>query len=779
VTVARDSPPIVRFILRYRIEVLFAGLVAALFADYLFTDRLLYGSDSIPSGLFFRGLLVDFVKEFGELPRWNPYILGGLPFLDATHGDTFFPSSILHFLMPVYRGMGHKLILHIFLAGVFMAFYLRSLGLHSRAVAFGSLVYMLSPVFVSYLFAGQDGKMYVTSLAPLVLGFLERGMRTGDVRMFLGLAVAIGLTILSAQIQMAYHAMWFLGALFLVRLFRGPATKEPPPSRLRTSGLFALALSLGLLIAAVQLVPAVAYVKHPASFSVRSEKTDYEHASSWSLHPEEIGSMVVPEFCNAPKGYWGRNVFKYNSDYVGVLTLLLAVLALARRRDATRWFLFGLGAFAVLYSLGGHTPLHRLFYAVVPQVKLFRAPPLVMFGAAFGFSALAALALHDLENAPPRRKRDRSDARLERGLLYGGLGVSAAIALAGLAAETFTSFWTDLFYPGIDAARRQAQAANLPQFRSGALVVAVILAGGTGLLWGRMRGAIPDRAMFVGLIVLAIVDLWRVDRAFRVVMEPDRFIRPDPVLAPLMEESKREKFRVMPVSRRYAMNDMGYFGIESTSGFHDNELAWYRELRTAPESQGLLALASAGYPILRMLNVKYILHDSPDYPNPLPVPGYAPRFRLTDEFEIVEDHTRIPARLADPDFDPASRVVLEEDPGFPSGGGANAPPGEILGYSYSGNGIDIDVVAERPCLLIHAENWFPYWRAFREGEEVPVLRANGVIRAIVLPSGRSSVHLRFRSVPFEIGKWITLSTFAVIAVSLVVGAGLSRFRSER
>ena len=124
---------------------------------------------------------------------------------------------------------------------------------------------------------------------------------------------------------------------------------EPPPSRVRTVSLFVLATLAGLLIASIQLFPAVAYVKHPAAFSVRSERTDYEHASSWSLDPEEVASMVVPEFCNAPRGYWGRNMFKANADYLGILTLFLAALALARRRDATRIFLGGLGVFCILY----------------------------------------------------------------------------------------------------------------------------------------------------------------------------------------------------------------------------------------------------------------------------------------------------------------------------------------------------------------------------------------------------------------------------------------------
>ncbi|MEZ5066702.1 MAG: hypothetical protein R3B81_18405 [bacterium] len=772
-----STPVALRLLKRCWLEIGLALLVVGLFADYLFTDRLLYGSDSIPSGLFFRTLLVDFVRQYGELPRWNPYILGGLPFLDATHGDTFFPSSILHFLFPVYRGMGHKLLLHIFLAGAFAAFYLRTLRLRPGAVAFGAVAYMLSPVFVSYLFAGQDGKMYVTSLFPLLLALLERAMRGGAWRTHVGLGLAIGVTILSAQIQMAYHALWFVGALFVVRLFlpleRGETEATPDVARpgfVRSGAGFALAIAIGLLVASIQLFPAVAYVKDPAGFSVRSTKTDYEHASSWSLHPEEVASLVVPEFCNAPRGYWGRNIFKYNSDYAGIVVLLLAVLAM-RRRDATRWYLAGIAGFAILYSLGGHFPLHRLFYWFVPQVKLFRAPPLVMFGAAFGLSALAAHAVHDLLEERARRGAKGGPEKMS-GFAAGALAVAAALALAGLGAGSVYAAWNTFAPPAPD--KVAAQIASVPAFRTGALVAAFLLAASAVLVETRRRRRIAATAFVVGLVALTVVDEWRVDRRFKTVIEPERFTEPGQLLGELARASREEKFRVAPSIPALTQNEMGLFGIESTFGFHDNELAWYRELRTAKEAENLFRADDRGFPFLQLLNTTWIIHDRKDLPNPLPVAGARPRFCLVEQWELLADRADAPARIADPTRDILRTVLLEEDPGFPSNPDADGAPGTVEDYEYDGNVIRVVVSASRPCLLVQAENWFPYWHATSGGEELPILRADGVVRAIPLGAGRHEILLSYRSEPYRLGKRITLGT--VLASFLFLGFAAARGR---
>jgi hypothetical protein len=325
----------------------------------------------------------------------------------------------------------------------------------------------------------------------------------------------------------------------------------------------------------------------------------------------------------------------------------------------------------------------------------------------------------------------------------------------------------------MDEAKLRDQLGNLPEFRKGAILAALVLASGAILVQARVRGALGTRVLFVALMALTLADLWRVDFRFRVVVDPESYTNPAPLLASLELESKKEKFRVMTTVPEFAYNQMGLFGIESALGFHDNELAWYRELRSAPESKSFLAASATGtYPFLRLLNVKYVLHDSPSYPNPLEVEGYLPRFWLVENWKRVQARSEIPALVLEAGFDPATTVLLEEDPGL-----AGSPPSEPLsaagtvrGYTYRGNEIDVQVVNERPCLLVHSENWFPYWHVFEGDRELPLLRANGTIRAVPLEPGSHALQFRFRSGPFEAGKWISSCSLLVIVLALVGSA---------
>ena len=148
-----------------------------------------------------------------------------------------------------------------------------------------------------------------------------------------------------------------------------------------------MAVVVALMLGAVQLLPSY---KFTTKQSVRAgkERTGYEYATSWSMHPEETAGMIVPSFSgyidahqDGPGGnlYWGKNSFKLNTEYHGFLPIIFALTALFMLRNRLKWYFSGIALLSLVYALGADTPVYRLFYAFVPGVKNFRAPSMIIF----------------------------------------------------------------------------------------------------------------------------------------------------------------------------------------------------------------------------------------------------------------------------------------------------------------------------------------------------------------------------------------------------------------
>ncbi|MDZ4257124.1 MAG: hypothetical protein U0994_00650, partial [Gemmatimonadales bacterium] len=88
---------------------LMAWLIFALAATTLmwpiFSGQFLAGDDQLIAGYAFRDFGATFFKEHGRIPEWNPYLFGGMPFIAAMHGDIFYPTAWLRWLLPTDIGM--------------------------------------------------------------------------------------------------------------------------------------------------------------------------------------------------------------------------------------------------------------------------------------------------------------------------------------------------------------------------------------------------------------------------------------------------------------------------------------------------------------------------------------------------------------------------------------------------------------------------------------------------------------------------------------------------
>jgi hypothetical protein len=732
--------------------------ILLLFGGFLFSNAMLYGSDMIPMGYMARKLYRVMWSTYGEFPLWNPYILGGLPFVDALHGDIFYPTTILKFLFPLHRGIGIVLVLHVYLAGVFMYACLRGEGLSKAAAWFGGLAYMAGPYFVSLFLAGHDAKIYVTTLFPLAFLLLRRAERDATLRAYAAFGLVVGLLILTSHIQMAYFALWALGLQFLTHLY---AVRAERGRAARAALLFAGALLLGVAVGAVQLYPSYVYTSR---FGPRAGGLGYATSTSWSLHPEEIVSLWVPEFVAYLDGYWGRNPFKLNCESPGVIPVLLALVFLLFAKGERRRFFGFLLVGALVYALGANTPVFRLFYAVLPGVKLFRAPSIIAFLAHF---TVAFLAAHALERWAVRRAAAPVEAK--RALLLLGALAAALVVLLALGGGLLGA-WRALD-PALTPEKTRAFFANVSNLRTGALLglgaIALVAWATRAALAGRL--AAPTAAILLGAATL-LLD-WRVDRDFIRAEPLERYIHSDPAIE-FLRARPGGPFRVLSATGRYPANYLPIFEIESPQGFHDNRVRTFDEL--IMKDQSVLGRPA----FMDLLNVRYVVAEGPF--GGLPVvfrdgavhvlenPTVLPRASLHRRAEVVANEEAL-ARMKAPGWDPRAGVLLEQDPGVALDPAADAADDRVEIARYTPNRITISVTAAAPALLLVTNNYLPYWRASVDGAGAPLLRADYTFQAVPVPAGTHEVALTFRSPPFARALGATALGLAAVGLALAFG----------
>ncbi|MGD8699521.1 MAG: YfhO family protein [Gemmatimonadales bacterium] len=793
-TGATESPAVDAWLPGWAPYVAFALLAIFLFREFVISNGMVFGTDVIALGYFARHFYAEMIRTAHTVPHWDPYIFAGLPFVDAMHGDIFYPTTILKFLIPVHRAMGWKLVIHVFLAGVVTYGWLRHLRVSRPIAMFGGLTYMLAPVLVTLVYPGHDGKMFVTALTPLALWVTDRAITQGGSWRFATLASVVALLIFTAHMQLAYFATWALVVLAVFRLLQARREGKRGALLARRFGAFAVAGIIGAL--AMGAIQTWAPVRYLTKYSQRVERTTqaeaesgYAYSTSWSLHPEEAFSLVVPEFIGANlqtneaaiQTYWGRNPFKLNHEYAGLVPLLLLPLAIiARRRRAEVWLFTGLAVASLVYALGATTPFFRLFYWLVPGVKLFRAPSSIMFVFAIAVVTAAALGLEGLRNAEGEEDWQRIS---RRGSIYlwSAAGFFLLLALLG-STGMLTEIWTGTIYAGMDPAKLAALQINMPNITRGlwlSTLLAALVAAGWHL---RSRGMLPHAGWIVAIAVLSVLDLMRVNPQFIRVVNPGTYFPRDDVTEYLLREQRESNlFRVFPLpGAPYQPNHFALHGLEEFAGHHGNELG---------RARAVTNLGRPGVNVVRLLqalNVTYIVSGAP-----LDVPELREMFRgqrsivyklkspmerafLVGQIEVVPDSLALKRLSSGNDFFPRVSAMLESEPDFIVEAGAT---GRVRWREWGINNQKLEVEASGPALLVVSDNYYPAWRATVDGEPVPVVRANYLMRAVPVPAGAHQVEFVYNSGLFRASVWTSLAS--ILAVFALIGVGLFSARRGR
>ncbi|MFW5950997.1 MAG: YfhO family protein [Gemmatimonadota bacterium] len=763
---------------------IYFGLAVVYFLPAFAPGAHIFGSDYLAGSYFIH----DFISErfgSGSIPKWLPHIYGGLP-LFSNPGSTFYPFRFLADLVfPTTRLFPTIYVLQVALGGIGAYFLTRELGARHWIAFLAGLAFEFTGLILSFVLGGHEGRMIVATFAPLFLFFIHRGVRTGGLGWFAGMAAVLGFSLLSFQIQSNYYLL-LAGAAWAVFVLLQERNRLPGRALTTRTllGLAAVAVAFGM--AAVNFLPFLDYVDaSPRGGPGRG----YEYAVSWSMPPGEITGVVLPEETGVLEFYEGENPFKLHTEYVGAVVFLLFLVGLwTSRRDRTWWFFALLGLFALTISFGGHTPLYRLYYAVLPGTPRFRAPSISFFLVSMSLVVMAALTLERLAALRARsaegRERDTDDSLRWVPWILAGASALALLLLLGTAGGAETG------------PRGQALAR-------GAFRVALVTWITAGALWLWLRRSLDARLLVAILAVVTVADLWIVDRRFLDTVEPPEIMfAADGVVRALEDGPEPFRVWVLPAGRapyRNGGNYLMYHGISQAGGEHGNHLQRWGEFVGAGEDVYIdwhnfladlerLVSAAPGERVhanfLAAANIRYIvstvglpnLRELYRGPEALiyEVPGVLPRAWLASEALVATEPAAALAYLRSPDFDPGTTAVLERPLAEPLP--ATPLEGEARIVEYAPDRVRIQTTANRAALLVLADNHYEGWEATVDGDRVPVHRVQHTMRGVPVPAGTHEVVFRFRPADLYTGLIIS-AVAALLVVGAAVGPAVLRRRA--
>lgn len=144
-----------------------------------------------------------------------------------------------------------------------------------------------------------------------------------------------------------------------------------------------------------------------------------------------------------------------------------------------------------------------------------------------------------------------------------------------------------------------------------------------------------------------------------------------------------------------------------------------------------------------------------------------PRAFLVNMFSTVDYDKAQDFLLNNTDFDLRHNVVLERK--LPSDE-INSLKSSVLDdkstasiTSYSANDVKISVQSKGSAFLLLTDTYYPGWKAYVDGKESVIYRADGLVRAVFVPAGNHIVEFYYMPNSFVVGAIISVVT----AISLV------------
>jgi hypothetical protein len=143
-------------------------------------------------------------------------------------------------------------------------------------------------------------------------------------------------------------------------------------------------------------------------------------------------------------------------------------------------------------------------------------------------------------------------------------------------------------------------------------------------------------------------------------------------------------------------------------------------------------------------------------------PNALPRAFLAGDVRIANNPDEILPALMDAATNLSSTAFIERPPGANKSASDAGKTGVAEIVEYQPDKVSVNVRAEKPCLLVLSDLYYPGWNVRVNGQKQPILRTDYLLRGVSVPKGESSVEFSYKPVSFQLGLSLTFLTIGIL-----------------
>ena len=780
-----------------------------IFHDKILLLRDLY-CDFIPWRIFARESIRN-----GIMPLWNPYSSLGQPFIAFPQTAVFYPLNLMFYTLPIITALRWFIVLHIFLAGVFMYILMRHWNVARIAAFVSAIIFMFNGVTISRL----EFLSFVSTIiwVPLIFYLLDNAIKKTSLWYGIFTGIAMSIQLLAGHPQTFYYAYLSLVLYWIVRITIQVFTTKNIKSITKPAFVLPLATTIAISLSMIQLLPTLELTR--LSFRVENFNPQLQDAS---LHPLHLFTFLIPYLFGIPghaNAFGGITLFEFwvGSFYVGIFTLILVLLSTAflfckkyelsntdtsLKGTATNFrivtaFFSALTVLLIILASGMYTPIYNFSYTYFPFFNKFRWPSRIMELAVFALSIISGIGAHYFFVSVKNTKNLQS--KKTDSCLYLVLKIIIITDALLIAFFLLGYFMPAKMFPLIKGYINTVHFVEIPTslesryslMMRGFLYMLIFFNAGIILFFLGTTRKIDYKVLKFLIPLIIVIDLFFMFKDLNYYSSADVYITKPDVITYL--ESDKDLFRI---GSTYNKTQQFLYGIKTDSAFLRAKSVLAGETSLPDRIFKLLGggeLQINNYVeflnylnnqarsldiqnnILKLLNIKFVITGGKDEillnndSTKITVSeyvDYCPRVFVVGKTIVLNNKAELLGKLFSEDFDLFKEIIIEDQ----RENVANLPfekkeiNYKIKKLDYLSNKVKIAIELENNGFLVLSDTYYPGWKAYIDDKETTIYKTDYILRSIFLEKGKHNVEFVYAPITFKIGYITTLSTIGILII---------------